>query len=135
VLHFVEFPTEPLAPLPKFPRELKNDSLSLFFGQVGFNMTPELLCWLIEVLTSGRVRPVHAFNCAWSCFVVQFACDEDVRMMLSWRECVIFDRSGVWIAKTQEQKRQLEEYCERVQSGHCQVKGARLPKHAMIIRK
>jgi hypothetical protein len=134
VLHFVEFPSESLPPLPKFPRELKNDSLSLFFGQVGFNMNPELLCWLIETLTSGRVRPVHAFNCAWSCFVVQFACEDDLRMLLSWSDCVIFDRTGVWIAKTLEQKRSLEEYCERVQNGSS-LKGGRLPKHAMVIRK
>jgi hypothetical protein len=108
---------------------------SVFLGQVGFDLSPKVVAWVLHSFTSSRVIPRLVFRRAWSCYIAVLSSDAEVEEALQISDRILFDRAGVWAPNSPEQDQILSEYCNKCQSGASRVKGVRLPKHRMVVRQ
>ena len=81
---------------------------SLFIGQVRFETTAAELRWIIRRVSN--VLPVKADRRGNGCFVVFFRSAEDLDAVRRLHKRILFDHSGVWFAKTQQEVEVLFDY-------------------------
>ncbi len=81
---------------------------SLFIGQVRFETTAAELRWIIRRVSN--VLPVKAEQRGNGCFVVFFRSAEDLDAVRRLHKRILFDHSGVWFAKTQQEVEVLFDY-------------------------
>lgn len=104
----------------------------LFFGQLKFEATLEQMTWLIQRLTNGEVWPVHIHPRGNGCVMAYFATEGHAKRVQAFNDRVLWDESGFWIARHQSEVAALAAYTQQIGS---LLKGVRLPRGAMVIRK
>ena len=126
---YVPFPpADTLKPVQN-GRETKH---ALFFGQLKFEASLELLVWLVEVLTDGEVRPVHLHRRGSGCAMVHFANKFQAHRLMALNETVLFDHQGVWIARCPSEVDLIQRYSRHLQKS-ASTKG--LPRGGVVIRR
>ncbi|CAD2215555.1 hypothetical protein, conserved [Angomonas deanei] len=126
---FIEFPAH-LQSANTFDAPT-NKEAGLFIGQVRFETTPAQLSWLIQrccgaVATSFESR-------GSGCYILYCRSDNDRQLVRSLHKRILFDTSGVWLARTPEE---IDALCEYVAlNAAVLAKKHRLPRDSMVVEE
>lgn len=124
----------PPPPPGSAPQPPTTPNRPIFFGQVLFTTTREQLTWLIHELVG--VTTTIVTNHSPGCFTCYFKSLEDCDAVLTLNKKVLFDRSGVWLASTEEQMQLL--YVAGLsqanpKSANANSNGVRLPRGPLVV--
>ena len=103
----------------------------LFFGQMKYEATLEIVCWLIDILSKGTMRPVYLHRHGSGCAMVHMGSAYEAQFLANLTETVLFDHSGIWIAFTPQELEQLRRYTSTL-ARDPSIRG--LPRGCMVIR-
>lgn len=111
------------------PSTRSTNYLRVFIGQCRFESTPAELRWLVHYLTN--VQPVKVELRGTGCFMAYVQNYEEVYALLNLKEKLLFDHTGVWYARDEEQASFLRRYVQSYVAGI--GKGFRLPKDMVVL--
>lgn len=107
----------------------------VFVGQVPFTLPPAYLAWAINLLVGQEIVVEALMARNQSCGRVVIP-REYIQHVLSLSESALFDSSGLWVARTPEQVKELELFSASLGTGEFGSHLLRhpLPKKAIVIR-
>lgn len=118
-----------LPELPSVERETPMDAPCLYLGHVRFECSCEQLRWLIS--ETSRVVALKVEVRGKGGYAVFLKSDEDVSFVRMLHKRILFDHSGVWFARTNDQAELLAEYAAGLQ--YIKRTRFRLPRDAMTV--
>jgi hypothetical protein len=112
-------------PTPQFP------CFRLFLGQIRFESSAAEVRWIIRHLTGITAVKVEARGVG--CFLAYFRTAEEANSVKLIHKRVLFDRTGIWFARTPAQTEMMQHYIDN--SLHTIPRSVRLPKDAMVVEE
>lgn len=104
---------------------------ALFIGQLHYECSLDMVVWIIDVISEGKAKPVHVHRRGAGCVMAYFDNAEESQLLRSKNGFALFDYTGIWVAKDEEQ---AEEMRNHVHSVRQIVKMAQLPRDSIVIR-
>jgi hypothetical protein len=113
--------------------ELPSSNYCLFLGHLKFETTPADVRWLMKKLCG--VTPLKAEFRGNGCCVVYLATESDEMAVRSLNRRVLFDRNGVWFARTAVAVDVLMDYVEKVLPRLGKRGCLRLPRDSLVVEE
>jgi len=108
---------------------IRGPCFRLFIGQIRFETSAAEIRWLLHYLTGVSALKVELRG--MGCCLAYFETYEEIQKVCQLRFRLLFDHTGVWFARDEEQMALLQRY---VQYYVCTIgKGFRLPKDMMVL--
>jgi hypothetical protein len=124
---WIQPPPVPLVdqPTPAFP------CYRLFLGQIRFETTPAEVKWIVQYVTGVQALKVESRGIG--CFLAYFQTYDDMVTTQQLHKRILFDHSGIWFARTDEQSQAMQNYVRQA-LGRI-GRGFRLPKDMMVVEE
>jgi hypothetical protein len=110
---------------------IRSACFRLFIGQIRFETTAAEMRWLIHYLTGISALKVELRG--MGCCMAYFETYEEIQQVCTLRARLLFDHTGVWYARDDEQRAVLQRYVAYYVS---QIgRGFRLPKDTCVLEE
>ena len=145
-IEFIKFPShDELPPAPPGSGNFKKCKVSVFFGQLRFDCSLELLTWIIDALSLHRhtemgseevlpkppAKPIYMHRRGTGCAIAYFETEEETETLIAHSGRCLYDFTGIWVFRGSEQ---AEEFRDYLQTQRKALQSARLPGDFIVIR-